>query len=216
MKLLDSFHSNYIFKRRVKVLSDLIASQVPAHSSILDVGAGDGLISKLVQSKTEHTTVEGVDVLVRDETHIPVKPFDGIELPYESNSFDVVTFVDVLHHTYEQKALLAEAKRVSRNLVLIKDHNKDGFLGNATLKFMDDVGNKKHGVALPYVYLGKQQWEKLFTELGLEIVNWEKSIGLYPFPLNLAFDRQLHVFVTLSATQKTEEKLRELPTRRVA
>ena len=213
MKLLDSFHSNYIFTRRVEVLSDLIASAIPEGSKVLDIGAGDGWISKLVQSKTTNTNIEGVDVLVREKTHIPVQEFDGINLPYASNSFDVVTFVDVLHHTYEQKELLAEAKRVSRQLILIKDHNKDGFLGNATLKFMDDVGNKKHGVALPYVYLGTKQWKNMFSELELDIVNWEKKVGLYPFPLNLAFDRNLHVFLTLQKKPQVEQNLP--PTRRV-
>ncbi|MEM8612686.1 MAG: methyltransferase domain-containing protein [Cyanobacteria bacterium P01_H01_bin.105] len=198
MKILDDFHSTQIFKRRVKVLSTLIASRVPQGARILDVGAGDGLISNLVKSKTSDTSVEGVDVLVRENTHIPIKQFDGIHLPYPSNSFDVVTFVDVLHHTHNQKELLEEAKRVSKKLILIKDHNSDGFLGETTLKFMDDVGNKKHGVALPYVYLNKTQWEKLFEGLSLKIMQWEKHIGLYPFPLNLAFDRELHVFVTLS------------------
>ncbi len=46
--------------------------------------------------------------------------------------------------------LLAEAKRVSRGGIVIKDHFREGVLADATLRFMDWVGNAQHGVVLPY------------------------------------------------------------------
>ncbi|EKV01782.1 methylase involved in ubiquinone/menaquinone biosynthesis [Leptolyngbya sp. PCC 7375] len=198
MGIVDNFHTNYIFKRRVKVLSRLLSAQIPEGSRILDVGAGDGSISKLVADQVSGATIEGVDVLVRGQTRIPVKEFDGIHLPYETDSFDVVMFVDVLHHTHTQKELLEEAKRVCKHLIVIKDHNSEGFLAEQTLKFMDDVGNKKHGVVLPYVYLRKDQWERLFSSLNLKLIECKKKLGLYPFPLSLFFDRSLHMVTTLS------------------
>ena len=64
-------------------------------------------------------------------------------------SFDVVMFVDVLHHTDDPLLLLQEAQRVGK-IILVKDHFRKGFLAGPTLRFMDWVGNAHHGVVLPY------------------------------------------------------------------
>ena len=76
-------------------------------------------------------------MLVRPETKVPVKEFDGKRIPHPDKSFDVVMFVDVLHHTEDPTILLAEARRVAKPAVVLKDHCKDGVLANSTLRFMD-------------------------------------------------------------------------------
>ena len=61
--------------------------------------------------------------------------------------------MDVLHHADDAAKVMAEAGRVARKHIIIKDHLTDGFLNEPVLKFMDYVGNKRHGVALPYYYM---------------------------------------------------------------
>ncbi len=152
MKILGRVHDTSVHSRRIRVLQRHIAAILPQCGSVLDVGCGDGLLARRIGEDLPGVTMTGIDVLVRDNTHIPVTYFDGVKIPYHDNSFDVVMFVDVLHHTENPLVLLKEAARVARRMIVIKDHMQNGLLANATLRFMDKVGNAHHGVALLFNY----------------------------------------------------------------
>jgi SAM-dependent methyltransferase len=139
-----------------------------------------------------------VDVLLRPASRIPVREFDGQHLPFPDQSFDVVMFVDVLHHTNDPAILLREAKRVARVAVVLKDHTQDGPFAYHTLRFMDWVGNAHHGVALPYNYWPGDKWRDAFAAIGLAPERWNSRLGLYPFPASLIFDRNLHFVARLT------------------
>lgn len=197
MSLIDSIHGNYVFGRRVRVLSDRLAELLPADSKILDVGCGDGTIASLLMRKRGDVRIEGIDVLVRPQTRIPVTPFDGNRIPFADRSFDAVMFVDVLHHTEDPMILLREAARVARKAIVIKDHTMDGLLAGTTLRLMDYVGNARHGVVLPYNYWSLARWNRAFEELGLKPSVWNPKLGLYPPPASWIFDRSLHFVASL-------------------
>jgi SAM-dependent methyltransferase len=144
--------------------------------------------------------VRGVDVLVRDDALIEVEAFDGERLPAAEDDFDVVLFVDVLHHTDHARPLLREARRVAKRWVVVKDHTRNGLLAGPTLRLMDRVGNARHGVALPFHYWSEATWHRVLAEEGFEIDRWQGSLGLYPFPSNLLFDRHLHFIARLGMT----------------
>jgi len=199
MGLLTWFHGSVIHSRRVGVLARHIAPLLPRNASVLDVGCGDGWLSAEVKRLRPDVTVTGVDVLVRSHTHIPVQPFDGTTLPMADRSVDVVMFVDVLHHTADPLVLLREARRVAQAIV-IKDHDRHAFLGDATLRFMDRVGNARHGVALPFNYWTKADWQRAFEREGLSVEAWETSLRLYPVPLTWVFDRSLHFIARLATS----------------
>jgi SAM-dependent methyltransferase len=195
MNLLNQIHGAYVYGRRVRVLSKELAPLLPPDARVLDVGCGDGLISKLIMDRRPDVKIRGIDVLIRPKSHIPVELFNGETIPHSDASFDVVMFVDVLHHTRDPKAVLGEAGRVARHCVLLKDHNRDGVLAGPTLTFMDWVGNARHGVRLPYNYWSRRQWAEAFAALGLTPVATKTSLGLYPWPASWVFGRKLH-FVT--------------------
>src|SRR3712207_2789159 len=150
MPLLDRVHGNLVHGRRVRVLARWLAEMLPRDGTVLDVGCGDGLLARLVADARPDLTIEGIDVLVREHTHVPVRRFDGRRIDAADGAYDAVTFVDVLHHTDDPEVLVAEAARVARRCVVIKDHTRDGPLAGPTLSFMDWVCNARHGVALPY------------------------------------------------------------------
>ena len=198
MEVIGALHESLVFSRRVRVLGEALAEVLPSSASVLDVGAGDGTIAHLVQGMRPDIRCEGIDVLVRPVTRIPVSQFDGSTIPFESGSFDVVMFVDVLHHTTNQVDLLKEALRVSRRGIVIKDHCRDGLLASETLRIMDWVGNARHGVALPYNYWKRKEWLETFKRLGVTPQIWLDDLALYPFPFSLAFDRKLHFLAFLT------------------
>jgi ubiquinone/menaquinone biosynthesis C-methylase UbiE len=203
MSLIDKVHGGYVFSRRVKVLSERLAELIPQNATVLDVGCGDGTLDKLIMDKRNDLSIKGIDVLVRPLTHIPVENFDGHTIPYADNEFDVVMFVDVLHHTDEPSELLREAKRVAKKVVVIKDHTKNGLLANTTLRFMDWVGNARHGVVLPYNYWTHQKWLDTVEKLDMRIQVWNAKIGLYPFPANWIFERSLHFVAQIDTTNQS-------------
>ena len=189
--LVGSLHGRLIFDRRTKVLSSHLMSLIPLHSRILDVGCGDGTIDALIQQQRPDLVIEGIDILVRPNTHIPVQHFDGQVIPHPDQSFDVVIFVDVLHHTEDPIVLLKEAHRVGKH-VLIKDHFREGAFAYSTLRLMDWVGNAHHGVVLPYNYWRESEWRSAFEKVGLFPSEVKRSLNLYAAPLSWLFGRKLH------------------------
>jgi len=198
MSIVGTVHANLVFGRRVRILADQLASLLPKNATVLDVGCGDGTLDSLILRSRPDLVINGIDVLVRPHTLIPVVPFDGNTIPYSNQAFDVVMFVDVLHHTDDPTVLLREAKRVARQAIVLKDHTKDGVLAGPTLRFMDWVGNRHHGVVLPYNYWTHDQWERALIDLGLSISAWNANVGLYPWPASHVFDRALHFVAKLT------------------
>lgn len=197
MSTVGTIHANLVYGRRIRVLAEHLARVIPGDVSLLDVGCGDGLLTRRICDLRNDVRAEGIDVLVRPETHVAVSKFDGRVIPHPDKSFDAVMFVDALHHTEDPEILLREAARVARRWIVLKDHTKDGFLAGATLRFMDWVGNAHHGVALPYNYWRARQWRECFERLGLKVDRWQARLGLYPFPAALVFGRGLHFIARL-------------------
>jgi SAM-dependent methyltransferase len=197
MSAIEYIHAKYTYSRRVRVLTEHLAKIMPQGARVLDIGCGDGLIAHMIMKKRPDIETVGLDILMRKEAYIPVSEFDGRTIPYADNSFDVVRFVDVLHHTEDPLVLLREAARVARQAIILKDHTRNGLFADATLRFMDWVGNARHGVVLPYNYWPKQRWLEAFAALSLRVAVWEDHLNLYPLPMGLLFDRSLHFVARL-------------------
>lgn len=191
-------HDKAVFKRRIQVLAQALANFLPKNARVLDVGCGSGTLAKVIMTLRPDVTIEGIDVLVRPNTEIPVTEFDGNTIPWPDRHFDVALIVDVLHHTDDPVRVMAEARRVTKRGIVVKDHFRDGLLANSTLRFMDWFGNAAHGVRLPYNYLSNAEWRKAWKALGLRVDGLVDRLGLYPAPFTWLFDRKLHFVARLS------------------
>lgn len=197
MSLLDRFHGGFVHDRRTAVLARMLSERIPPGARVLDVGCGDGLVASRIVELRPDVEIEGVDVLLRPDVRIPVRPFDGREIPFPDRAFDAVLLVDVVHHAEEPEALLRESARVCRGVILLKDHLLHGKLAEPTLRFMDRVGNARHGVAIPGNYWTPERWKRTLPELGLSVEEWTTDVPLYPFWAALWFGRSLHVLARL-------------------
>jgi len=197
VRVLNPFHEYYVHGRRVRRLCAHLIDLFPTDAQGLDVGCGDGQLASALMQQRPDIKIGGLEVLVRPQAPIIVKKFDGYSIPYEDKSFDLVMFIDVLHHTEHAQALLEDAVRVARQTILIKDHLLSGIFAGTTLRFMDYVGNQRHGVALPYCYWSQQQWLEVFEKLQVRVGEWRTKLNLYPWPASWLFDRSLHFIVRL-------------------
>ena len=179
------------------MLANHFAELIPRGPAVLDVGAGDGLLDALILDRRPDLTLTGVDVLLRPDARIPVVKFDGRQLPFPDRSFDTVMFCDVLHHTHDPVGMLHEAVRVARHAVVIKDHTVEGFMARPTLRVMDYVGNAPHGVALPYHYFTRAEWDAAYRETGLAVKTTRSRLHLYPRWADMLFGRSLHFIACL-------------------
>ncbi len=202
MRAIDRAHSTFVHPRRAVVLHELLAGLLPPSATrVLDVGCGDGLVAARIAAARPGLTFKGIDVLPRAHTHVPVELFDGKHIPHEDRSFDAVMMVDVLHHTANPEELLAEAGRVARQCLIVKDHLSDGWLAAERLKLMDYVGNARYGVHLPGVYWRYRQWLEVFARLGLTIESWQTELRLYPWFADWLFGGSLHFAARLASNR---------------
>lgn len=196
--LLEKLHGQIILARRVRRLAESIAELLPENATAVDVGCGDGRITKLIGIQKPGTVLEGYDVWVRPESVIPVHAFDGLHLPLEDNAVDAVIISDVLHHTEVPIQVMREAYRVTRKFIIIKDHRLNRPYAELILRFMDWIGNRTRNIDLPYNYWPEEQWQAAWSEIGLQVDHYQTELGLYPWPANLVFESGLHFLVRLA------------------
>jgi SAM-dependent methyltransferase len=192
-------HRALVFGRRARVLADALEPLIPEESrTVLDIGCGDGTIAGLLAERRPDLAIEGVEVIPRPTCRVPCRAFDGGQLPFPDQSFDVCLLVDVLHHTTDVTQLLREAARVSRSYVVLKDHLSESSFDHAMLRTMDWVGNRPHGVTLTYNYQSLREWQQHFADCGLRAAQFFTALPLYPFPFSQLFGRKLHFVAQLT------------------
>ena len=190
-------HGRGILHRRVTALASAIAPLLPKSARVLDVGCGDGLLDQALLDMRPDLRIEGVDVLVRAGTPIPVREFDGWQLPFADGEYDVAMAIDVFHHAADAEALMGEMKRVARGPLVIKDHLLHGLPSELILRAMDWVGNSRYGVRLPFSYWSEAEWRSAWDRCGIRPVSILRNLHLYQFPLSMIFETDLHFIATL-------------------
>lgn len=151
-------------------------------SSILDAGCGEGISLSLLQEQKIGKKLEGIDFLpaaikIGKKAHPALTLKEGTiyDLPYKTNSFDLVMATEVLEHLEDPQKALSEVVRVSKKYVLLSVPNEPFFMGANLLRgknikrFGNDIEHINH-----WSFLG---FEKFVTKEKLTVVKRK-----YPFP----------------------------------
>lgn len=116
----------------------------------LDVGCGEGYITKHLSELNNKIYIEGVDASeeileIARELNQGVKFSKGsiYNLKYGHNSFDLVLAIEILEHLEEPKKAIEELKRVSKKYVIVSVPNGPYFrMANMLrLKYLSRFGN---------------------------------------------------------------------------
>jgi SAM-dependent methyltransferase len=156
------------------LLQSLLALWSPAHTRVLDIGGGTGIIAQAMKDLFGIAHVASVDVEDRflKSLDIETRVYDGVTLPFADASFDCVTFSNVLHHVPAavRASLMRECARVAGNgPIYIKDHLAASPVDHWRLFVLDAIGNVPFGGMVKASYLTAEDWQLLAAGSGYRI-----------------------------------------------
>jgi SAM-dependent methyltransferase len=142
--------------------------------------------------------VEGVESVKRQGELIKITAYEGTRMPWDDGAFDAVILADVLHHDHDPERLLRELARVSRRLVIIKDHLREGFLAWHRISLIDWAANAGYNVPCTYRYNNLAEWRQKIGRVGSGYIEERTSIDVYPPVINELLGKGLHYFAVFS------------------
>lgn len=107
--------SHWWFASRVRALNAVMEPLLPSNLSLLDLGCGAG---NMMHHLSRYGRVKGLEIDARPvsvarERGYDVDLFDVTRpMPFEDNSFDAITALDVIEHNQDDLAILADSYRV--------------------------------------------------------------------------------------------------------
>ncbi len=153
--------------RTDEVLRDILGAIRPG-DRVLDIGAGTCAIAAGLRAR-------GFDVVpvdVQDFSCVEdlrARLYDGVTLPFPDGAFDVALLVTVLHHVADPDALLAEAGRVAR-VVVVQEDVYEGRLQRYLTYTMDSLSNLEF-VGHPHTNREDVAWRRSFDKLGFRMLS---------------------------------------------
>lgn len=167
------FHRVVSLRYKLNLLKSLARLWPEGKSNVLDIGAGDGVLGTAVKRYFPCKRVTGVDVVRRlhHAADIDFIVYDGVSLPFDANSFNVVMICNVIHHVIpsQRLALMMEVSRLTSETILIKDHLARGWFSRQSLCLADWVGNRPFGAMSVADYLDSGQWNGLLKPIPFEV-----------------------------------------------
>ncbi|MFQ6049901.1 MAG: class I SAM-dependent methyltransferase [Candidatus Paceibacterales bacterium] len=163
------------------------------NEEILDIGAGCGWIGQCLRKK-KNAQVTLLDVIDFNQTDLKLILYDGKKMPFLDNSFDVVLLICVLHHCDEPLEVLKEAKRVTKDRIIIIEDTFTFWFEKPFLYFLDTLINLVVGLFLTtpfsenmaFNFKKISEWKKIFSSLNLKLIykkEWFQSRRLACFVL---------------------------------
>lgn len=164
------------YKRIYYYFSEFISKK----DRILDIGAGRGYTTKILKNKGIDAVASDIDNFLR---------FDDLEFVksnklknIKSKSFTKSILIFVLHHCRNPEQVLKEAKRLTKNKIIIFEEYYTNPLEKLILKINDNLFNLNFSINMPYNFKSLEEWDNIFKKLGLKKVYEKRKILFFPVP----------------------------------
>ena len=141
--------------------------------TILDFGAGSGLLSRVIQTR-KRMKVSLVDVVNYSLVPLPFYNYDPQgKLDFDDNFFDSSLLYLVLHHADEPFKALKEVARVTKQRLIIVEgeiEQPERYLVNCFLDWIHNRIFSGVNIPVPLNFLRVEDWCRWFDELDLKLV----------------------------------------------
>lgn len=133
---------------------------------ICDIGSGYGTVTDLLRK-------EGLDLTPIDIDNHAIKKdleplcYDGKSIPFPDRTFNQALLLTVLHHTSKPEVVLAEAARVSEQVIVIEDVYSN-WLQQYLTYFADSLFNLEF-VGHPHSNKTRDGWVSICNALDLDL-----------------------------------------------
>ncbi len=164
----------------------ILRNHSDASDSVLDVGTGAGFVAQRLQYELG-AEVHCLDVVDLNQTDLPITLFDGENIPFENNRFNVSLGLCMLHHAKESFHihLLSEMKRVTSSKIIISEDIVFNGLDRGLQK-CHEIQSKTDFKSDKLSFKSQAGWERLFERIGLEVSDVisvpRGAIWWYPIP----------------------------------
>ncbi|MDO8686734.1 MAG: methyltransferase domain-containing protein [Candidatus Berkelbacteria bacterium] len=119
--------TEFRWSMRAKGIAKQFALFIPENSKVLDIGGGTGSIAKELSriTRADFTLLDVVDWNISD---LPLVLFDGENIPFSDKEFDIALLLDVLHHSEKEEAVISEAMRVAKKVIVLEEVHENRFM----------------------------------------------------------------------------------------
>jgi 2-polyprenyl-3-methyl-5-hydroxy-6-metoxy-1,4-benzoquinol methylase len=160
-----------IARERAKRSCNLVAPYLVGNT-ILDLGAGDGLLAFEIHKQLQKNVVL-VDIVDYNDTDLPLIVYHpNDQIPLADQEIDTTILYTVLHHASNPEHVLKEATRITKTRLVIVEGYIEEEKKRMTNIFFDWFYNRVIGdedINVPLNFLSVNGWKHILKSLGFDI-----------------------------------------------
>lgn len=152
-----------------------LAGWIGGNDLVLDLGAGNSCLGELLEMHCDCRAINLEVAKYQTRNSLPVVIYNGRDIPFKDNSFDVVLIMFVLHHAAEPAQVLKEAKRICRRSVVVFEDHIESWYDLLHFRFFHTLLMWNKTLAYPQHELDMEKCSHLAREAGLREL-WRRPV----------------------------------------
>ncbi|MEO0786429.1 MAG: class I SAM-dependent methyltransferase [Pseudomonadota bacterium] len=110
----------YLWKLDARRKVDWFSPFIAPADRLIEIGSGPGSVLAVLEERGLSATPLDIADSSFNDCFRPTL-YDGKRMPFEDRAFDAALLLTMLHHTPDPDAILREAARIARRLIIVED-----------------------------------------------------------------------------------------------